>query len=143
MNDVSLLQNYVTSEGWLMPNFAIHIHTIERKKKMKKTAIGLMTVIMMLLFVPAHSDAKTKANPFTLKKDKTEISAEAKAMITRIDEIKAMDFSKLNRQEKKELRAEVKMIKSDLQAQQLNSNGGVYISVGAAIIIVLLLILIL
>ncbi len=110
---------------------------------MKKSAIGLATVILMLLFAPMHSDAKTKVNPFKLKKDKTEISAEAKAMITRIDEIKVMDFSKLNKQEKKELRAEVKMIKSDLQAQQLNSSGGVYISVGAAIIIILLLILIL
>ncbi|MHC1776533.1 MAG: hypothetical protein AB9834_14105 [Lentimicrobium sp.] len=110
---------------------------------MRKTSIGLITVLLMLLFIPAHSDAKTKTSPFPLKKNKTEISAEAKAMIIRLDEIKVMDFSKLDRQEKKELRAEVKMLKSDLQAQQLNSSGGVYVSVGAAIIIVLLLILIL
>jgi len=110
---------------------------------MKKSAIGLLAAFLLLLFVPMHSDAKTKVNPFSLKKDKTEISAEAKAMIARLDEIKVMDFSKLNPVEKKELRAEMKMIKSDLQAQQLNSSGGLYISVGAAIIIVLLLILIL
>lgn len=102
-----------------------------------------MITILLLVFIPTHSEAKTRANPLTLKKNKTEISAEAKLMITRLDEIKVMDFSKMSPLERKELRAEVKMIKSDLQAQQLNSSGGVYISVGAAIIIVLLLILIL
>lgn len=110
---------------------------------MKKVALGLMTTILLLLFVPTQSDAKTKANPFKFKKDKTEISADAKAMVNRLEEIKEMDFSKMNSNEKKELRAEVKMIKSDLQSQNLNSSGGVYISVGAAIIIVLLLILLL
>ncbi len=110
---------------------------------MKKAKSGLLISILLLLLTPTHSDAKTKVNPFKLLKDKTEISADAKAMIIRVDEIRDMDFSKMSPVEKKELRAEVKMLKSDLQAQQLNSNGGVYISVGAAIIIVLLLILIL
>lgn len=143
VNDVIIPENYITHEGLLIPNFDFINYTTEKEKKMKKSAIGLATVILMLFFAPMHSDAKTKANPLNLKKNKTEISAEAKAMITRLDEIKVMDFSKLSKLERKELRAEVKMMKSDLQAQQLNSSGGVYISVGAAIIIILLLILIL
>jgi ABC-type transport system involved in cytochrome bd biosynthesis fused ATPase/permease subunit len=110
---------------------------------MKKVALGIMTTILLLLFVPTQSEANTKANPFKIFKEKTEISAEAKAMVTRLEEIKAMDFSKMNSKEKKELRAEVKMIKSDLKAQDLNSSGGIYLSVGAAILIVLLLILLL
>jgi hypothetical protein len=64
-------------------------------------------------------------------------------MILRLEEIKAMDLTEKTKSEKKELRAEVKMIKSDLKAENLNSSGGVYISVGAAILIVLLLILLL
>jgi len=110
---------------------------------MKKIALGIMTAILLLLFVPIQSEAKSKVNPFKLKKDKTEISADAKAMVTRLEEIKTMDFSKMNSKEKKDLRAEVKMIKSDLKAQDLNSSGGIYLSVGAAILIVLLLILLL
>jgi hypothetical protein len=52
-----------------------------------------------------------------------------------------MDMKTLNSAEKKELRKEVRTIKSDIKA--INNGGGVYISVGAAILIVLLLILLL
>ncbi|MBW6491259.1 MAG: hypothetical protein K0B15_08720 [Lentimicrobium sp.] len=110
---------------------------------MKKMAFGLVTIMLMVLFAPLQSEAKIKDKLPSLKKEKTEISVEAQTMVNRLEEIKAMDLSKMNSSEKKELRAEVKMIKSDLQAQQVNSSGGVYISVGAAILIVLLLILLL
>lgn len=110
---------------------------------MKKVALGIMTTVLLLLFVPMQSEAKAIDNPFKLLKEKAEISVEAKAMVSRLEEIKLMDFSKMNSSEKKELRTEVKMLKSELQAQQLNSSGGIYISVGAAILIVLLLILLL
>ncbi|KAF0200457.1 MAG: hypothetical protein FD170_3496 [Bacteroidetes bacterium] len=109
---------------------------------MKKITMGLMTAALMLLFIPAHSADNSKVNPFA-KKEKIEISAEAQAMILRLEEIKAMDLTEKTKSEKKELRAEVKMIKSDLKAENLNSSGGLYISVGAAILIVLLLILLL
>lgn len=101
-----------------------------------------MTTALMLLFIPAHSEEDSKVNPFA-KKEKIEISVEAQAMILRLEEIKAMDMSEKTKSEKKELRSEVKMIKSDLKAENLNSSGGLYISVGAAILIVLLLILLL
>jgi hypothetical protein len=109
---------------------------------MKKIILGLMTAAVMLLFIPAHAEDNSKVNPFA-KKEKIEISSEAQAMILRLEEIKAMDLTEKTKSEKKELRAEVKMIKSDLKAENLNSSGGLYISVGAAILIVLLLILLL
>lgn len=55
----------------------------------------------------------------------------------RLEEIRAMDMSKLSKQEKKALRAEVKEIKKEIKA----IGGGVYLSVGAIILIVLLIIL--
>ncbi|MEP7322154.1 MAG: hypothetical protein ABI761_09550 [Saprospiraceae bacterium] len=63
-------------------------------------------------------------------------SAQTKVFETRIAEIKAMDKSKLNASEKKQLRKELRSMKKAL-------TGGVYLSAGAIIIIVLLLILLL
>jgi hypothetical protein len=57
----------------------------------------------------------------------------------RLDEIKAMDTRNMSRSEKKALRTEVKAIKKDMAAV----GGGVYLSVGALILIALLLILLL
>jgi len=66
--------------------------------------------------------------------------AQSEALEERLYEISAMDISSLNGPEKIALRSEVKSIKKELQALD---NGGLYISVGAAIIIILLLIIIL
>jgi CHASE3 domain sensor protein len=59
-------------------------------------------------------------------------------MKDRVDEIKTMDKSQLTKEEKKELRTELKAMKKEARAVT-----GVYISVGALIIIILLLIIIL
>jgi hypothetical protein len=76
-------------------------------------------------------------------KDKTELTAEQQVQFNkitnRVEEIRNMDKSHLTRTEKKELRKELKEMKSQARAM----NGGVYLSVGAIIIIILLLILIL
>jgi hypothetical protein len=55
----------------------------------------------------------------------------------RLEEIKAMDHKSLTRAEKKALRGEVRSIKKEMAAL----SGGVYISIGAILIIILLLIL--
>jgi len=57
----------------------------------------------------------------------------------RLDEIHAMDTKKMSRHDKKVLRTEVKQIKEEMEG----ISGGVYLSVGAIIIIALLLILLL
>lgn len=64
-------------------------------------------------------------------------SKEASALIARLNEINSMDKSHLTSFEKKQLRKETRSIKHSLKAV----SGGVYLSAGAIIIIVLLLVL--
>lgn len=65
-------------------------------------------------------------------------TAHANALLDRLNEINEMDMSALSSSEKNDLKKEVRAI----QKEQKQS-GGIYISVGAAILIVLLLILLL
>ena len=68
-----------------------------------------------------------------------EMPTEVKTMLNRLEEIKTMDKSSMTSAEKKELRVEVKTIKAELRS----TNNGVYLSVGAILIIILLLIILL
>jgi hypothetical protein len=63
----------------------------------------------------------------------------AQQLVQRLESIKSMDRSELTRSEKKDLRNEVQGIKKEMKEMK----GGVYLSVGAIIIVILLLILIL
>jgi hypothetical protein len=65
-------------------------------------------------------------------------TAHANAQLDRLNEIKEMDMSAMSSSEKNELRKEVRAIEKEQRP-----SGGIYISVGAAILIVLLLILLL
>ncbi|WP_219224053.1 hypothetical protein [Pedobacter antarcticus] len=102
---------------------------------MKKLIYSLTLIFMLGISVNTVSAATTK--------DKVEMTVEQKAQLERItnrvEEIKSMDKSNLSRAEKKELRKELKEMKH--QARALG--GGVYLSVGAIIIIILVLILVL
>ncbi|RYU90314.1 hypothetical protein EWM62_12360 [Mucilaginibacter terrigena] len=111
-----------------------------------KKKIYLIAVTMLLTVVAFNSNAAT----FTDNKD---IYKEAASHMTneqrvarveeiklRVNEIKAMDKSQLNKAEKKELKSELKNLKHEAQAM---GGGGVYLSIGAIIIIILVLILIL
>ncbi|WP_337040637.1 hypothetical protein [Emticicia sp. 17c] len=64
-------------------------------------------------------------------------SAEAKAILARLEEIKAMDKSQMTSKEKRQLRKEVKT----LRTKMAQIGGGVYISAGALIVILLLILL--
>ncbi len=105
---------------------------------MKKLTLSLMTALMLFSIIPMQANAATNPETTAVAVPKTE-SAEANALISRLYEIKAMDLSKMKGAERKQLRKEVKSIKSELKTL----NGGVYLSVGAIIIILLILILIL
>lgn len=76
-------------------------------------------------------------------KPKTELTAEQRdelnRITSRVEEIKAMDKSKLSKADRKALRKELKEMKQKANA----IGGGVYLSVGAILIIILLLIIIL
>jgi hypothetical protein len=105
---------------------------------MKKTTLYLMIMVLSLSTFQSALFAAEK-NPTAITANTKEVPAEVKVMYNRLEEIKAMDKSSMTSVEKKELRKEVKTIKSSLRA----SNNGVYLSVGAIIIIILLLILLL
>ena len=106
-------------------------------KKMKKSTYLLMTMVLLLSVFPTGIFASEKTSEII--ENPKEIPIEVQAMFNRLDEIKTMDKSKLNTIQKKELRKEIKTIKAELRT----TNNGIYLSVGAIIIIVLLLILIL
>lgn len=103
---------------------------------MKKLPLYLMMIVLSLSMFPNTISASEK-NAVAI--ETKEMPLEVKVMINRLEEIKAMDKSEMKSSEKRELRKEVRTIKSSLKS----SNGGVYLSVGAVIIIILLLILIL
>lgn len=99
---------------------------------MKKTKLYLLIIMFSLGAFSTVSASEVNPTP-----PPTEIPLEIRVMLNRLEEIKEMDKSGLNRLDKKELRKEVRTIKSDIRA----SGNGVYISVGAIIIILLLIIL--
>ncbi|WP_338360118.1 hypothetical protein [Yeosuana marina] len=102
---------------------------------MKKTVFYLVIVILLSVF-PSTVMASEKV-PVTAEKPVTEIPAEVKTMLNRLEEIKDMDKSDLKSSERKELRKEVREIKKALKS----SGRGIYISTGAIIIILLILLL--
>jgi hypothetical protein len=106
---------------------------------MKKIVFCLMATCLSLTFLPLQSNAATIAEPSSMAATKPAPSAEAKTLELRLNEINAMNKSKLTSSEKKNLRKEVKSISHRLR----EISGGIYLSVGAVLIIVLLLIILL
>src|SRR6185503_18450211 len=107
---------------------------------MKKVILFTVVTYMLFAFIPAsinaeHRDGKEKniiANTTT-----TSEATEANLLLDRLTEIKKMKIKDLSMLQKKELRKEVRSIKSQLKA----ISGGVYISATAIIIILILLVL--
>jgi hypothetical protein len=105
---------------------------------MKKISFYVMMIVLSLTIMPTQIFASEK-NPALRSDSPKELPAEVKVMMNRLDEIKSMDKSELSSVEKKELRKEVRTIKKELKA----TGNGVYLSIGAILIIILLLILLL
>ncbi len=99
---------------------------------MKKIFRLIVFSLLIIGYTPTLSLAAEL--PLTVNSNPIEVQKQ----IDRLNEIKSMDVKTLSREQRKELRHEVKSIK-----KTTSSNGGVYLSVGAIIIIILLLILIL
>ena len=99
---------------------------------MKKTFIYVMVLVLSLgVLTTVQAAEKEKTT------EPVEMPAEVRVMIDRLEEIKAMDKSDLERSEKKALRKEVRAIKTQLRT----TGNGIYISAGALIIILLLIII--
>lgn len=106
---------------------------------MKKITLSLMTALLLLSIIPTQASAASNPETTAVAVPTTPEAKEANALIQRLYEIKAMDVKNMKGAEKKQLRKEVKSIKSQLKTL----SGGVYLSVGAIIIIILLIILLL
>ena len=101
---------------------------------MKKLIIYGMISLLALSMMPTSVQARS--NPSSNSTTPLE-TPHAQVLLSRLEEIKAIDKTELTSSEKKDLRKEVKSIKKELKTM----NEGVYLSVGAIIIIVLLLVL--
>lgn len=106
--------------------------------KMKKITLSFMIVMLSLIAFPTASFAVSNSSTVNTTVP-TEVPAKVQALFDRLDDIKKIDKSEMTRFEKKALRKEVRAIKAELRT----TNNGVYLSIGAIIIIVLVLILLL
>mgnify|MGYP000396713475 CR=1 FL=1 len=103
---------------------------------MKKLALSITTAIL-LLFVAPVVQAATGVPPATTSSAPAPEAARAEALKTRLHEIKKTDKSNMSAAEKKQLRKEKKAVKKELRAV----SGGIYISAGALIVILLVLLI--
>ena len=105
---------------------------------MKKLTLRLSIALMLLAFVPAEMLGNVTGTPST-DPIETANAARANVLLNRLEEIKAMDKSDLSSSERKALRKEVRATKKEMK----DLGGGVYLSVGAILIVILILILLL
>jgi len=103
---------------------------------MKRINILLMAVMAFALFSTASVQAEGNNKVGTKPKMP---ESEMKVLVDRLEEIKTMDRSLMNRSEKKELRSEVREINEEIK----RDGGGVYLSIGALLLVIVLLILLL
>lgn len=106
---------------------------------MKKIAMGLLAACLSLTFLPLQANASTNVPTTTTTVPSPAAAAEVKALELRLNEINAMDKTKLKSSEKKSMRKEVKSINHKLR----DIGGGVYVSAGALIVVLILLIVLL
>jgi len=106
---------------------------------MKKLAICLVMTCLSLTLIPLQLNAVSKSEPTAVPAPKPAESPEVKALELRLNEINAMDKSKMKSAEKKTLRKEVKSINHKMR----DISGGVYLSAGVVILILILLIVLL
>lgn len=99
-----------------------------------KTARLVRTIIAVLLLTITTPFASSAKENVPLPRHRQQ---QLEKLEQRLEEIRAMDKKSLSKEEKRALRGEVGQIKKEMKAL----SGGVYISIGALILIALLLIL--
>lgn len=102
--------------------------------KIKKVIILFLMVIGVFSTTPYQaigSNMTSKTPPMS--------DATSQTLVLRLQEIKELDMSTMDKTEKKELRAEIREINKELK----KNGGGVYLSVGALLVVIILLILLL
>jgi hypothetical protein len=115
--------------------------------KLYRTGMYLLAFLLVFTLRGVSAAVTTAALPEVSSKEaianmtKEQKEARFVAMKERVEEIKAMDKSKMTKQDRKVLRLELRHMNKE--ARSMGYTSGIYISVGALIIIILLLILIL
>lgn len=104
---------------------------------MRKLKLCIAGLALSLTFIPAPLMATADNAPDPLITVKAEEEKKARVLLKRLDEIKAMDKSKLSFPEKKNLRKEVRAIRHDLRSIGF----GIYLSGGTLLLIIILLII--
>jgi Flp pilus assembly protein TadB len=107
---------------------------------MKRMFVTALIMLLCLNTITAKAEDKK-----TLKARVENMSVEQKEarlvqMKLRVEEIKNLDRSSMSKEEKKDLRKELKDLNQEAKAM---GSGGIYLSTAAVIIIILLLILLL
>jgi hypothetical protein len=102
----------------------------------KRIILSSLTAVLAISFSPLESKAAIEPVKTALITDSVAVM---NVFLTRLDEIRTMDKSGLTLKEKRELRSEVRSINKVMHEHY----GGVYISVGAVILIIVLLIILL
>lgn len=96
-------------------------------------------IIVIALCNLTINNLSAKSHNETAPMTKTEMSAKENSniLINRINEINAMDKSKLSKKEKSLLKSELKRMKNQVHS----ARNGIYISTGAVLLIILIIIL--
>jgi len=105
---------------------------------MKKFSLLLIFALSVFATLPSSAKEKPKESAYVSSEVNPSEAAEALVLTARLDEINMMNKEGMTRKEKRELRKEVNTIKAKLAA-----SGGVYLSIGALLLVVILLIILL
>ena len=136
MNNVTFIGKDVTIPGADQATFASHNQTTIRMKKLK---LLFITTFLLLYLAPAHAAASVPFQALAATGMPVPTTGNVTELTSRLAEIKAMDKSGLKASEKKQLRKEKRSIKSELR----KVSGGVYVSAGALLVLLIILILVL
>lgn len=99
----------------------------------------LLKIMLLVMMITIVSPAIAVTTTINAKPASETPEQKLERLTKRIEEIKAMDKRSLTKAERKALKKEVRDIRDEAKAL----SGGVYISIGALLIVILLLILLL
>ena len=112
------------------------------KIKTMKTRINAILFTLLLVLLSPFAKASADVNgPITSMSDMQEQTRIIEIQ-NRVEAIKAMDKSQLSKQDKLELKEELKNMRHE-EKIYARAHGGVYLSIGAVILIIIILIIVL
>jgi hypothetical protein len=108
--------------------------------KQRTTKSVIMLVLAMVMSLSSFAaPATNEVIPAMSTPSESANNAEMQRMLNRLEEIKAMDLEHMPRSEKRKYAKEVKQIQKKMNAL----SGGVYISAGALLVVLILLLILL